>query len=345
MKILILGGISGESGLSIDDEIELLKTTMTSVVDDLISNGHDFIVCSPFPESADYLTIKTLSERKTNNKIDIYYPDTPFISDSLDHLLKTYNIKHVQKFPCKPVVDGTEINRTYSWLLAQLAALEACSCVIAIGGKVDGTLSLLLKIAETKNKNIIPLEHIKGASSNFLEKNQWIIKDFLSTDIAILKYSTEVHNISRILERFANTNNLRSTAKFFISYARSRPQEADYIETILRRRNHVVYRDEHDFQPSADIPSEILRNIKEASVFIAVWCNEYACSPWCYDELMLALERLNAKQADLWLICVDDTRIVPKDARSINYYRVNSRSELEGQILRLLDNRTIQFQL
>lgn len=76
----------------------------------------------------------------------------------------------------------------------------------------------------------------------------------------------------------------------FISYARKRPHEADYIETLLRRRNISVFRDESEFGAGEDIPIQIEEHIHRANTFIAVYCTEYACSPWCYDELELALD-------------------------------------------------------
>lgn len=48
----------------------------------------------------------------------------------------------------------------------------------------------------------------------------------------------------------------------------------------------------------------------------------------------LALERNSS--INFWIICVDDTRIVPKGARGLLNYRVKNREELEGVLLKLL---------
>lgn len=42
---------------------------------------------------------------------------------------------------------------------------------------------------------------------------------------------------------------------------------------------------------------------------------------------------------ELWIFCPDGTRIVPKRARELIFYLVNSREEIEGQILRLLERK------
>src|SRR5262245_30754502 len=36
---------------------------------------------------------------------------------------------------------------------------------------------------------------------------------------------------------------------------------------------------------------DVVDNIHRVTLFIAIWCREYACSPWCHDELELALDR------------------------------------------------------
>jgi hypothetical protein len=56
-------------------------------------------------------------------------------------------------------------------------------------------------------------------------------------------------------------------------------------------------------------------------------------APWCFDELELAVKRGKT----LWLLCVDDTRIVPPAARNLISYPARSREELERHVLTLLE--------
>ncbi len=105
---------------------------------------------------------------------------------------------------------------------------------------------------------------------------------------------------------------------------------------ILRRRNQIVFRDEHDFGSGQPIPAEIDQHLYQADVFLAISCKDYACSPWCFDELDLALKRHKEGRLSLWLLCVDDTRVVPPAARELLNYTIGSRKELEGTILKLL---------
>jgi hypothetical protein len=125
--------------------------------------------------------------------------------------------------------------------------------------------------------------------------------------------------------------------RFFISYPRTRPAEADHIEMILRRRRLDVYRDERDFGAGRNLPHEIVAYIERSNVFIVVWCQEYACSPWCYDQLDLALKRCQDGNAQLWIMCVDETRIVHPGARSLLNFPSSTREQIERHLLTLLE--------
>jgi hypothetical protein len=125
----------------------------------------------------------------------------------------------------------------------------------------------------------------------------------------------------------------------FISYPRRGPGEADVVERLLLRLQHDVFRDDKDFPPGAPLPEEIKAKIHQCTVFIALWCQEYACSPWCFDELQEALPLAEKKHLQLWILCLDDTRMVPKNARDLLAFPVNGRKELEGAILDLLSGQ------
>ncbi len=65
-----------------------------------------------------------------------------------------------------------------------------------------------------------------------------------------------------------------------------------------------MFRDEKDFEPSACVQSEIFKNIRKSDVFVAVWCKEYACSPWCFDELDYALACKENSDLEIWLLVI-----------------------------------------
>ena len=169
--------------------------------------------------------------------------------------------------------------------------------------------------------------------------------DRLSNQVSTLHEISKIDLLPTLAEKLADGGlepgklDAKVAPSCFISYASKRPNEADFIETALRRRNIQVYRDEHDFGAGHQILDEIREAIHKCNVFIAVWCQEYACSPWCYDELELALKRQAENKLELWIFSVDDTRLVPPEIRKAITYPVNSRKEIDGVIGRLLATR------
>jgi TIR domain len=343
MKIFIVGGTTTTSGTSkFDTDVFLLKDTMCRLGEVIAIRGHEAVICSPFPDSADYYVLKGIAaySKQTNSypTVSIHYPELPVVAAELKKLLSSLSLQNVHRFPCAASGEwATTEAQQYAWLFAQLNALDSSAGVIAVGGKPSGSLYLLFHLAKARNKRVLPLNFLGGAARDHFDAIYWDLKDCLGNDLAALEDPSLIASIPSLMEMAFSGPLVDGERTFFISYARARPSEADYVETLLRRRNHIVYRDEEDFEPSAETQAEIIKNIQQANVFLALWCMEYACSPWCFDEMDMALERYQKGLTDLWIFCIDDTRIVPKAARTLNYYIAKSRQELEGKVLFLLN--------
>lgn len=128
-----------------------------------------------------------------------------------------------------------------------------------------------------------------------------------------------------------------SDGKVFISYSKSKPEYADYIELLLVQRNITVIRDQTFIELGGDVQRSIIDAVNDCTIFIVTWCAEYACSPWCYDEIHQALERHRNGEIDIWIFNIDGTRISPKGARDLLYYDVKSREDLGNKLLALLN--------
>lgn len=341
MKIFVIGGVTTKrENPKFEPEIELLRETMKTLGIELVAHGHEIVVCSPFPDSADYHILKGIAESDfaADALISIHYPEISAVDSALKDLLSNAKLPHVKRFPCPDVGRSPSPEAfQYAWLFAQLNAMDSSAGIITVGGKPSGSLNLLFHLADARNKNVLPLTFLGGAAQDHFDAKYWDLQDVILDGIAKLGDPASIAEIPSILETLLSGRPTAEERSFFVSYARARPNEADYVETLLRRRDHTVYRDEEDFEPSADTQAEIIKNIKRANVFVALWCKEYACSPWCFDELEIALDRKEKGLADLWIFCVDETRIVPKAARTLNYYPANSRESLEGKILFLLN--------
>ena len=300
------------------------------------------IICSPYPDSADYWVFSgfTQGSPKANSAIEIHFIDKLTVRNEITNLALCSKSVTIVKIPHPPPSNDEKESLIYAWLLCQLQALESCQAIITIGGKTSGAANMLLLLAEAKRKPITPFSFMGGAAGQSFHRKRYELEDRLGPEYVCLQDEKSIRRALELSEtRFepkAIRNSKSKPPNFFISYPRARLSEADYIETLLRRRNIQVFRDKSDFGAGFDIPTKIKEAIYAADVFIAVYCAEYACSPWCYDELELALDRHGSGKLKLWIIRIDDTRIVPSRARSLLNYYARTREEIKGRISNLL---------
>lgn len=201
---------------------------------------------------------------------------------------------------------------------------------------------MLLLLAEGRGKPVLPLPILGGAAEQSFDRRRYELMDRLGQDYALLQKPGEVRNMPELATILAGPvrggmRNSQFPPKVFISYARARQAEADHLETVLRRRNLSVFRDESEFGAGYSVPEQIRQAIFGANIIIVLWSAEYACSPWCFDELDLALDRQSNGVVELWILRIDTTRLVPKRARELVYYDTPSREQLEGRVVVLLE--------
>jgi hypothetical protein len=348
MKIFVIGGVSVPSEQSdYDEQVRLLNASMERIGSDVVTMGHDLVACSPFPASADLAAIRGAMNAlpqagRAAASIEIHCPANSDVLSVVAALTgpPPYSDFRLLTHPISVGEDGGP-NWEYTWLLSQLAALQASHAVIAIGGKPTGPANLLLSLAITQSKPILPLAFLGGAAAQCLQTLRWPLDDLFKDRLASLYRPECVDFAINLVEELAATKTALpkrgDPPRFFISYPRNRPAEADYIEMTLRRRSLEVYRDERDFGAGRDLPHEVVDYIERSNVFVVVWCKEYACSPWCYDELEHALKRYDEGKTQLWIMCVDETRIVPPGARRLLNFPSRTREQIERHLLTLLE--------
>jgi len=354
VKVFVIGGCSVlKNDPSFESQRRLLSMSSRHLGKEIALAGHDLLVCSPFPGFADIECVMGACEvlakaKRPRTVIEFHYPNHHSVVSQMSVVLETLRRNHVNTFPQRLTGDDTKDNPSeHDWLLCQLIAMERANAIVTIGGKPNGSASLLLLMAESRRKTILPLTYLQGAAEQSYQRRQYELQDRLSEKIGILREQHRINEVVSLLETLTSPLSagavVNQRKKFFLSYPRSRPEETDFIEMVLRRRNLVVFRDERDFGAGQQLLGEIDEFIHQADVFIAVWCNEYACSPWCFDELTIALRRKAEGKLDIWLFCIDGTRVVPPDARSIVSYPIDGRIELERQLLVLLEDRPSNY--
>lgn len=348
MKVFIIGGINQNEQDDRSIQLDRLRNAMFEIGRSLERDGHELVVCSPFEGTADlealrgFASVPDADGKPVRGEVEIHHPNDMEIGERARDVIKALGLERARLFRHAAIRSPSgDLDRTYSWLLAQLAALDRSQTIIALGGNTTGSASLLLNLAESRNCPILPLGFMGGAAAEVLERHRYELMDRLGDQFHRL-FDPEVACAATslaedLLEQSSRMFRPSGITKFFISYARDRPEEADFVEMSLRRRNYDVFRDEHSFAAGGLLPSEIRDRIFGTDVFIAIWCKEYACSPWCHDELELALDRRDEGRLQVIILSVDDTRMVPPRARQLIAYNCQTRVELEARVRMLSD--------
>lgn len=347
MNIFLIGGTTvGVGDPDFARQRGILTQSMATVGRQIVTLGHNLLVCSPYPDSADLPALHGAAEvlqRKRSRKARIYYhhPNSPSAVNEWKALVGSLACPALQPFGhAAPRNELGQEQEKYGWLLAQLSALDQCHAVLAVGGKLGKSASMLLNLAIDRKVPVLPLPYLDGAAGRCYERLEKQLEQYLGPDLTDVHDPNKAEKIAPLLVRLTTKQilppSLGKHPNFFISYPRSRPQEADRVENILWRFQHTVFRDDKDFPPGSSLPEEIKKAIHNCTVFLALWCKDYACSPWCFDEMELALQLKAAGHLEMWIFCLDETRMVPPKARPILTFPAPSRRELEGELTKLL---------
>lgn len=328
MKCMIIGSCSPST-----DNYSLFKECCKEIAETLLTEKATLIISSLFEDSADYWIYKFFVQHSED--VELHYLDIREVRERIKEVSMPNSVLKIPYLDEKSTLD-----LRYAYLLCQLNALRNADIIIAVGGKENGSANMLLSFADS-TKTIIPIIAFNGAARDYYEKYRYKLEYFLTEKKGVLVNGEPKEIISAFLDsnkkNGERTNLTDRPKKIFISYARENAEWADMTEIFLRRRGINLFRDESDFRPGQQVQKHIFNELHTSDVVIALWCKEYACSPWCFDEIEEALNLLD--KLELWIICVDDTRIVPTRARSLHHYKVNSRQELEGQLTQLLELR------
>ena len=341
MKVFIIGSLDAQHPAKL--QFDLLSQSLGR---QLAQQAVTVIACSPHPNSCDASVLRGIQEVTPNALfcLELHYPRTEQNEDAWQKQLAALNTQvRVRKFGHEILAEVDQAAVSYSWLLSQLRAIEEANYVVLMGGRIGGSSDLLVRLAEAQQKLVLPIPIFDGVGAACFAHRRYQLRDIWGeTACDILEQKITGLQVVELLLQHRNQQlaaplqDHKGSISFFISYSREQPAEADLVETILRRRNHVVLRDDQHFKPSENIPQAIQDRINQATVFIALWGREYACSPWCYDELSIALHNHLTKGKGLWIFSLDTTRMVHPLARDRVTIPASTRPELAAGLLQLL---------
>lgn len=334
MNIMIIGSSPVEAD---EEEFSEYVSRLGQI---LSAEDHDFIICSPFERSADLAFFNGVIAGGEGSQIEIHYPNSEVVSSKVDLLDAIISSKQssLRRFPYQPPDVETDEAQVHSWLYSQIRAMERASIILAVGGRVGASAQLMLGLARDKNKPIIPLNMFGGASKAHYERYKYEFDDIITDQIGLDEVQFDPNKLPEYLMGLVTSFSRKRQPglKVFLSYSREDENDADFVEMTLRRRGITVFRDESELEPGHMVPDQIREGIAGSNLFLALWSVNYCSSPWCFDEIQFALDLKVENKIDLWILRLDETRIVPPRARNALYFDTTSRVDLSDRLQKLL---------
>ena len=120
--------------------------------------------------------------------------------------------------------------------------------------------------------------------------------------------------------------------RFFISRARDDQNIANAVADYLKNKGLTVLIGDNSIRDDKMILSTIEELLTTSEVCLVLWSKKYAVSPWCYDELMLAISRKSVGHIKIIIFNLDNSPVVPKEARSLPIFHVSSADEINTML-------------
>jgi len=341
-SVFVIGGATDETK-DPDSEVPILNDAALTLGRVLAEAGANLLICSPFPDSADYYTAKGYAKGSGPRTINLHSPRHKDVEEKRLSFGKRFEATDVviQDWLYPGPENDEKESWTQAWLLAQLQALEKADVVIALGGKVSKSANTLLHLAEGKGLPIVPFTFLGGAALRAFKRRDWKrLNPGLDTSLLQKEEGIEraIELANRlILDRMANGAETNAPPKrVFISFAKKDKESGDALITTLKSENIEVLTGDHEIRAERVVRASIEQAILKCNVCAILWSKNYAVSPWCYDELVLAAELQGRGRLQIWLFNLDDSRIAPPEARKLTAISSRSPQSLATVALQLV---------
>ena len=343
-SVLVIGGITDETT---DQGAELPRLHNASLkVGRILANaGAQLVICSPFPDSADYYAAMGYAEGKGRGIVHLHSPTHEKVTEKRRLLINTLGREGllIQEWDYPGPENDDKESWAQAWLLAQLQALEKADVVVALGGKVSKTANTLLHLAESKGLPIVPFSFLGGAAKRAFDRRDWkrLNPGF---DSSVLKRDDGVDGVVEIANRLVTDRVARAYHKkqtprsVFVSYAHKDFEMANGLIQYLKRSGLEVFTGDNEIRTDQMVQASIEQAVIKSDLCAILWSQNYALSPWCNDELSLASDRHSQGQMAIWLFNLDDSMIVPMQARKLPSVSVRSPIAIERVAGELLSN-------
>lgn len=340
-SVFVIGGRTGETA-DADAELPRLHKVSLTLGHVLAKAGVQLLVCSPFPDSVDYYTAMGYADAKCGGVIQFHSPTHSTVEEKRCLLRKTLGRPGlaIQDWNY-PGPEGNEGDVWFqSWFLAQIQALEKADVVVALGGKISQTASTLLHLAEAKGLPIIPFTFLGGVARRSYERRDWSrlnpgFDHSVLCDVDGVEHTIEIAN-RLILDRMQPRFCPERPKVVFISFAHQDSVIANELRAALVKEGIEVLVGDDEIRSDQMVTATIEQAVLRSDVCAVLWSRQYAQSPWCYDEMSLAINQQEYGKIKVWLFNLDDSPIVPSQARKLPAISVKSGNAMHQCVHELL---------
>jgi hypothetical protein len=320
----VLGGVTGETKYP-DFERTELDQFCQRLGATIAKAGVDLVVCSPFPDSADFHALRGYIESGVGGMVHMHMPRHVNVESQYAQLREVLGPDAVGRiknwyYPGPEKDDRGSLDQ--AWVLCQLLAMEQADVLIAVGGQPDKTASTILHLAEARQQPVVPFAFLGGAAERVFRRRDWA-GAYPWLDPQKLTDKNAVADAMAIADRMVTARMCESDRQqgcpraVFISRARSDAKYARPLDDYLSTAGVTVLFGERELPADRTVESAIEDAVLRSDLFIVLWSRSYAASRYCYDEIHLALRRYRAGELRLWIINLDGSDIVPPDARGL----------------------------
>lgn len=338
-RVYVIGGTTGSGDESDVAEIGRELGDVIALAD------VDLVVCSPFEDSIDANVVCGYLLAGGSGTIHFHSPRHAGVEEQQAKLLATlpHSPDRIQTWRYPGPEGG---GWSQAWLLCQLQALEHADVLIGVGGRVNQTAATLLHLAEARRIPTVPLAFLGGASAVAYERRNW---DEIHPGVPheLLTRPDGVAHVMDIANALVSEPLARSEEPekpvhtLFISRAAADHEYGEALGRALRVRGYDVRIGDNEVRADRLAVPAIEDALLGADLAIVLWSRAYALSPFCSDELDLALQRSGVRELRLWLCNLDSSDVVPRAARRIPQAVTSTPDELVDLVVGLLEAHAV----
>ena len=338
-SIFVIGGTSNDDNKA---DSFVLQTRGMELGEVIAASGADLFICSPFEDSLDMYVAYGYAKANAGGVIHFVSPKHESVTQQFEYLnhILPKSTAQIDAW-WQPKWEEPE-SRSQAYLLCQLEALLKSDAIICIGGRVDRSATTLIHFAEARKKVVVPYSFLGGAARRALDRNSFR----LPADVVnALADADEVKNAIVIanrltVEQVTQRRRDNQLSELFISHASVDREYALVIREVAESLNCKVVFGDDEITSNSGVEFAIESAIRRADVFVTLWSQNYACSPWCFDELMVAQSQRLFNQTEIWVLNIDGTPIVPTWLRELPVPIVaKSTNVLRATVADLLQQR------